>query len=143
MLAISGQAITPVFSAGGINYSDVIAASSLPVAGQTITAVYSAKYSDTITAGAVPVTGLTLADVLARSDIFVASGLPIGGQTITPVFSAGAPTGKTWVKVGGVWEETTTYVKVGGVWTPRLRVLLKTAASGKRYNDDEGKALFR
>ena len=131
VLAISGQAITPLFSAGGINYSDVIAASSLPVGGQTITAVYSAKYSDTVAAAAVPITGLTLADVLARGDILVPGGIPIGGQTITPVFSAGAPTGKTWVKVGGVWEETTTYVKAGGVWVHPIASFVKDEGAWK------------
>jgi hypothetical protein len=42
--------------------------------------------------------------------------LPIVGTAIT----------KIWIKVSGVWKETTPYLKVSGVWktiTPYIKVL--------------------
>jgi len=108
-LPIGGATITPIFSAGGINYTDTIAPSAVPITGATITPIFTKRYSDTMTSGAVPVVG----------------------QPITPVFAVGAPTGKTWVNVGGVWKETTTHVKVGGVWVHPVAAFVKDGGAWK------------
>lgn len=130
-LPIGGATITPIFSAGGINYTDTITPSAVPITGATITPVFTKRYADTITAGAVPLVGLTLADVFARREIIVSGAVPIVGQPVTPVFAVGAPTGKTWVNVGGVWKETTTHVKVGGVWVHPVAAFVKDGGAWK------------
>ena len=36
-----------------------------------------------------------------------------------------APSTKFWLRVGGVWKETTVFIRVGGVWkvtTPAINV---------------------
>lgn len=36
-----------------------------------------------------------------------------------------APTTKFWLRVGGVWVETTAYIRIGGTWrvaTPAINV---------------------
>jgi hypothetical protein len=35
-----------------------------------------------------------------------------------------SPSTKLWLRVGGVWKETTVYIRVGGVWktaTPAIK----------------------
>jgi hypothetical protein len=153
---ITGQTVTPAFSK---KYTDTIAPSAVPIVGSTVTPVFSKKYTDTLTAGALPIGGLTitpifsagginyteiispaavplvglaLTDVFARKEILTAGVVPIAGQPITPVFAVGVPVGKTWVKTGGVWKETTTYVKVGGTWTLPIASFVKDGGVWKR-----------
>jgi hypothetical protein len=127
-LPITGQAITPNFSAGAVNYTEVIAPSAVPIGGATIAP--SAKLSDTLTAGALPLVGQALVPVFSAgainyTDTITASAVPLVGQSITPVFTVAEIAGKTWVKVGGVWQETETYVKVAGAWVQPIASFVK------------------
>lgn len=83
---ITGQNVTPIFSAGGINYGDTIEPSAVPITGQSITAVHVAHYTDTITPGAVPIGGAALADTYARTVTLTAGTLPIAGLALTDAY---------------------------------------------------------
>jgi hypothetical protein len=44
---------------------------------------------------------------------------------LSPQGAPPAPSTKFWLRVGGVWKETTVYIRVGGVWkvaTPGIKV---------------------
>jgi hypothetical protein len=69
--------------AGGVAYDITITASSVPIVGATITAVF-ARTEPAITASSVPITGATIAPVFAKAVAITASSVPITGATITP-----------------------------------------------------------
>ena len=77
-------------SAGGINYSDTISPSSIPIDGAAIAPIYSTGYSDSITPTTLPIVGTALTPVYTArySDSVTPSALPIGGQTVAPIYTA-------------------------------------------------------